>query len=142
MVRRGSITLCLAAGLGVACGGNVVVDAQAGAGSTASSSSGLHGAGGDHGINTCVAACATQHPMGERLFAISNGGCICDGCSAACTQAVCGASGLPSDACLPCVQAALAGDECHNHEGLFDTCTKDPNGDCHAFVLCFQACGA
>ena len=106
----------------------------------ASSSSGAGATGG--GVNACVAACATQHPSGAQTFGIANGGCICQGCSAACTQAVCSAEALPSDACLACVQGGLAGDVCQNHEGLFDVCTKDPNSDCHAFVICFQACGA
>jgi hypothetical protein len=123
-----------------ACGGSVVVG-SGGAGSSSSQTTSSHAPAVDGGGAACVAACASAHAQGAQTFGYASGGCICLGCSAACTQSVCHDGALPSDACLPCVQAAVAGDTCQNHEGLFDECTKGPNGDCHAFVTCFQACG-
>jgi hypothetical protein len=124
-----------------ACGGSVVVDSGGAETTSTTPSTSSQPPPADGGGAACVAACASAHAQGAQTFAFASGGCVCLGCSAACMQSVCHDGALPSDACLPCVQAALAGDICQNHEGLFDECTKGPNGDCHAFVTCFQACG-
>jgi hypothetical protein len=113
-----------------ACGGRVVVD-------SAEPDAGQPDAG--QPVDACVAACAEQHADGAYMFLIGFS-CICDGCSEACTERVCGESTLPSSACVACVQAGYLGDWCQNHEGLFSFCTHEPTSDCHAFANCMLAC--
>ena len=86
----------------------------------------------------CAAACQEVNPKGVELFRIVGAQCACHGCSDACGISVCDETQTPSDACLPCAQAALLGDPCQL-EGLFQTgCLGHP--ECKALVDCFTAC--
>lgn len=87
---------------------------------------------------SCAASCEEANPRGLELYRSVSGTCVCSGCSAACDKSICEEDQTPSDACLPCVQAAL-GDACIHHSGLFGTgCSGHP--ECQAFVDCLMAC--
>ena len=120
------------------CGGKVVFEESGGASSSQpnQTSSGP----GNGGANACAAACKQSHPEGFDTFNITNGGCVCDDCSAACDKRVCDNKKVPSDECLACVQTSIKGDECQNHQGLFGVCRDPNNAMCGAYTACLLAC--
>lgn len=86
----------------------------------------------------CVTACAAQFPGGVHEFLVGPGTCICDGCDDACTQSVCVEQQLPTDTCLPCVQAGFLGD-CQ-YLGFYQACTQFTDSECYALATCIMAC--
>lgn len=108
-----------------ACGGKVQFDAP--------------GVGGGSAVSSCVSACASAFPDGKASFDVVSGQCACSGCSDSCDARVCEDHMLPTGACLPCVRAAIDGDPCQNHGGLFSHCL-DPHDPCGEFVACITAC--
>ncbi len=91
--------------------------------------------------SACVEVCELQHPDGADKYKLLNSECACRGCTDACTSSVCGDKEMP-DECLPCVQAALEGDDCHVHGGLFRSGCLGASGlkDCAAFTECVIRC--
>lgn len=87
----------------------------------------------------CAAACEDDHTEGLETYRGVINGCVCDGCSDACTQSVCHEKQTPTDACLPCVQESLSGDACNVHAGLFAAACLTTK-DCGALVECLVAC--
>ena len=88
--------------------------------------------------HACAAACEEENPKGVEFYRSVNATCVCDGCSDACSHSVCGDKQAPSDACLPCVQAALLGDPC-KLAGLFGSC-PGAHPECKALIDCITAC--
>ena len=87
----------------------------------------------------CAAACEEEaNPRSLDLYKSVSVTCVCDGCSDACENSICGKHETPSDACLPCVQAGLVGDACTHHAGLFQSCNNHP--ECQAIIDCLLAC--
>ena len=95
--------------------------------------------------SACVEVCEGQHPEGLERFNKLSSECVCTRCTEACTSSVCGDKETPTDECLPCVQTALDGDDCHVHGGLFRANCLGPNNstsskDCAAFAECVIRC--
>ena len=87
----------------------------------------------------CAAACEAQNPTGLDYYNVVMVTCACSGCSDACVTSVCDEQQTPSDACLPCVQQALAGPPCNEHAGLFGSGCLGYD-ECASFVACLLAC--
>ena len=88
--------------------------------------------------HACAAACEEEHPKGVEFYKPVSVACVCAGCTHACSVSVCSEKQAPSDACLPCVQAALLGDPC-KFAGLFGT-VYGSQPEVRAFVDCLTAC--
>ncbi len=85
----------------------------------------------------CAAACGEDNPKGFEIYKTVAGDCVHEGCSDACRKSPDHMITTPTDACLPCVQAALKGAPC-KYAGLFGVCHDHP--ECDAYVDCIIAC--